>query len=280
MGRLRQPTLDADGLVVRPWQLHDAAAVFQAYQDPAIQRWHVRRMTDLAEASFWISSWPNRWSEETGADWAVTTASTVIGRVGIKRLDLWEGVAEELAYWVIPAARGRNTAARAVAAVSNWSFTVLGLHRLELLHATDNEASCRVADKAGFRPEGTCANKANTPTAGTTCTSTHSLTADQDWRPAPMDEPQLAQRPPTSAMVASSVGSRCPVTDRPPVRGDAPLDDRLPVTVGRLTPRRNVSYLGGGRRPAGPGPHMWLPARQPRQRGMRHYGRHASISGV
>jgi RimJ/RimL family protein N-acetyltransferase len=151
---LTQPTLDADGLVVRPWQPDDAAAVFQAYQDPAIQRWHVRRMTDLAEASSWIDSWPSRWRQETGADWAVTADSRVIGRVGIKRLDLWEGNAK-LAYWVIPAARGRNTAVRAVAAVSSWSFDVLGLHRLELLHATDNQASCRVAANALFPAEGT-----------------------------------------------------------------------------------------------------------------------------
>jgi len=156
-GRMRalpQPTLDADGVVVRPWQPADATAVFQAYQDPNIRRWHLRWMSDLAEASSWISSWPDRWSHETGADWAVTADSTMIGRVGIKRLDLWDGIAE-LAYWVIPAARGRNTAARAIAAVSVWSFDVLGLHRLELIHATDNHASCRAADKAGFHPEGT-----------------------------------------------------------------------------------------------------------------------------
>ncbi|MEU1023512.1 GNAT family protein, partial [Streptomyces sp. NPDC005904] len=30
-----------------------------------------------------------------------------------------------------------------------------GLHRLELTHATANEASCRVALKAGFPAEGT-----------------------------------------------------------------------------------------------------------------------------
>jgi len=85
-------------------------AVFEAYQDHTIQRWHVRSMTDLAEASAWISSWPTRWHEETGADWAVAADATVVGRVGIKRLDLWDGIAE-LAYWVMPAARGRNTAA-------------------------------------------------------------------------------------------------------------------------------------------------------------------------
>jgi ribosomal-protein-alanine N-acetyltransferase len=34
-------------------------------------------------------------------------------------------------------------------------FTVVGLHRVQLDHSTGNNASCRVAAKAGFRFEGT-----------------------------------------------------------------------------------------------------------------------------
>jgi len=156
-GRLRaleQPTLDAGGLLVRPWQLGDVPALLNAYQDPAIQHWHVRSMTDAAEASAWIESWPRRWEDETGADWAVTAAAELVGRIGLKRLDLWDGIGE-LAYWVVPSARGRAVAARAVEAVRGWAFQVLGLHRLELIHAVENRASCRVAEKAGFPAEGT-----------------------------------------------------------------------------------------------------------------------------
>lgn len=156
-GRLRalaQPTLDADGLLVRPWQLADASAVFDAYQDPAIQHWHVRSMADVAEASQWVESWPHRWHAETGADWAVSIDAELVGRVGLKRLDLWDGIGE-LAYWVVPSARGRGVATRAVDALCGWAFEVLGLHRLELIHATQNLASCRVAEQAGFRAEGT-----------------------------------------------------------------------------------------------------------------------------
>jgi [ribosomal protein S5]-alanine N-acetyltransferase len=151
---LRQPSLQATDLVIRPWHLGDAAAVLTAYQDPAIQHWHVRPMDDLADASAWISSRRRQWQDESGADWAVTASAAVTGRVAIKRLDLWDGIGE-LAYWVTPAARGHHVAARAVTAVSAWAFDVLGLHRLELIHATGNPASCRVATRAGFHPEGT-----------------------------------------------------------------------------------------------------------------------------
>lgn len=156
-GRMRalgQPTLTATGLVIRPWQADDAPAVLGAYQDPAIQHWHVRSMTDLAEASAWITSWPSRWQDETGADWAVTADGAVAGRVGLKQLDLWDGIGE-LAYWVTPGARGHGVASRAIMAVTGWAVDVLGLHRLELIHSVANIASCRAADKAGFHAEGT-----------------------------------------------------------------------------------------------------------------------------
>jgi RimJ/RimL family protein N-acetyltransferase len=43
----------------------------------------------------------------------------------------------------------------ATAAVARWALHDLGLHRLELQHSTANQASCRVAAKAGFAVEGT-----------------------------------------------------------------------------------------------------------------------------
>ncbi len=93
LGRLLQPTLTVDELVVRPWHNDDAPAVLAAYRDPEICRWH--------------------------------------------------------------AARGGAIATRVLDAVSRWTFTVVGLHRLQLDHSTANHASCKVAERAGFRLEGT-----------------------------------------------------------------------------------------------------------------------------
>jgi [ribosomal protein S5]-alanine N-acetyltransferase len=72
----------------------DATAVFAAYQDPAIQRWHVRLMEAMAEASAWIRSRRQRWRAESGVDWAVTVGSVMVGRVGIKRFDLSDCIGE------------------------------------------------------------------------------------------------------------------------------------------------------------------------------------------
>lgn len=148
-----QPDVDAGGVRLRPWQPPDRPAVVAAYADPAIQRWHCRSMSD-DEAREWIDAWRERWRRETGAGWAVVDSSGVIGQISLRRLVLSEGLAE-VSYWVLPAARGRRVARRALSALTAWSFATLGLHRVELCHSTSNRASCRVAQHSGFAAEGT-----------------------------------------------------------------------------------------------------------------------------
>ncbi|NEE01355.1 GNAT family N-acetyltransferase [Phytoactinopolyspora halotolerans] len=153
LGTRTQPTLEVDELVMRPWRTADADALVAAYEDDEIQRWHVRSMS-RSEALEWLASWPARWRTETGADWAIIRDDALAGRVGLRILDLREGTAE-IAYWTARAARGNNIAGRATRRLSTWLFQDIGLHRLELRHSTLNEASCRIAEKAGFAYEGT-----------------------------------------------------------------------------------------------------------------------------
>lgn len=107
-----------------------------------------------AEALEWVMERSRRWAAETGVDWAVVDRDRVIGRVGFKALDLPEAQAEA-GYWVLPSTRGGGVAVRALRAASTWMFAQIGFHRLELTHSTDNEVSCRVAQSAGYRLEGT-----------------------------------------------------------------------------------------------------------------------------
>jgi RimJ/RimL family protein N-acetyltransferase len=58
-------------------------------------------------------------------------------------------------YWTLETARGRGVAPSALTAASNWAFDELALHRIQLAHVLANEASCRVAAKAGFALEAT-----------------------------------------------------------------------------------------------------------------------------
>ncbi len=153
MASLTQPEITASGLTLRLWQASDLPVVTAAFADPAIQRWHCRSMSDQ-EAADWIHSWQARWRDETDASWAVLDAGTVVGQVGLRHVDLAEGLAS-VSYWVLANARGRHVAPRALRALTVWSFRTLGLYRLALSHSTANVASCRVAQHAGYAAEGT-----------------------------------------------------------------------------------------------------------------------------
>jgi RimJ/RimL family protein N-acetyltransferase len=157
LARTPQPTLDAgDGLLLRPWRAEDAPAVHAAFQDPVLHQWHVRSCDSVAEAADWIAEWQRCWERERDAQWAVVAPDTgrLLGRVALRQILLADGVAE-IAYWTVARARGRGVAARATTALTRWAFEEIGFHRLELLHATGNQASCRVAGKTGFALEGT-----------------------------------------------------------------------------------------------------------------------------
>lgn len=157
MASMDQPELPVDDdLVLRPWEEADIPVVVSAYADPDIRTWAIRSVDEL-EAPDWIESWAGMWAAETDASWAVASRSdrsAVLGRVALRRISLASGTGE-VTYWTLPNARRQGVASLATVGLSRWAFQALGLHRLELLHSICNEASCRVANSAGFQLEGT-----------------------------------------------------------------------------------------------------------------------------
>lgn len=78
---------------------------------------------------------------------------TFLGIAGLVdiRPDAGQG---EIGYALAPEARGRGIATRALQIVTRYALDELGLERLELQIATDNDASMRVAEKCGYTREG------------------------------------------------------------------------------------------------------------------------------
>lgn len=54
-------------------------------------------------------------------------------------------------YWLLPGARGQGFATAAVQLISAWALRELGLGRLRLTTAPENERSQLVAERSGFR---------------------------------------------------------------------------------------------------------------------------------
>jgi RimJ/RimL family protein N-acetyltransferase len=142
------------GLLLRAWHPADVPAVLDALREPDIAQWNPAPADlDLAAAHRWVSRRAD-WSGGDHASLAVADPETgeLLGSVSLHRI--YDGDAS-IGYWTVAGARGQGVASRAVAAMSEWGFTTLGLHRIELCHAVANPGSCRVAQRAGYLLEGT-----------------------------------------------------------------------------------------------------------------------------
>ena len=142
-------------LALRPWRHDDADVAVGAFAVPDIQYWHGRRLDGTDEAIAWIDACNQGWSAETAATWALVETATdrIAGRVTVYT-NLVPGTGE-VAYWMLPHARGRGIATRSCTAATRWAHE-LGVHRIKLEHSVHNDASRRVAANAGFVEEGVC----------------------------------------------------------------------------------------------------------------------------
>lgn len=75
---------------------------------------------------------------------------------GISLSTVRRGVTQsaELGYWMGTPFAGRGLMTEAVGALVAYAFGKLGLHRIEAATLPDNEASIRVLQRNGFKPEG------------------------------------------------------------------------------------------------------------------------------
>ncbi|WP_196777727.1 GNAT family N-acetyltransferase [Lentzea aerocolonigenes] len=133
-------------ITLRPWRTDDLPALLAAHRDPAMRRWLSTSLTDEAEARQWLDVQAAGWASRTRFSFAVLTQHVPVGHVVVKAT----AEVAEVGYWTAPQARGQGIAARAVETVTGWAFYTLNLTRLSLVHAEDNQASCRVAEKCGY----------------------------------------------------------------------------------------------------------------------------------
>src|SRR5689334_10258994 len=73
-----QPRITVDDALLRPWILDDAAALVEAFDDPAIRQWHVSRADTVDEARELIAHWQGGWADESEFNWAIVGADDAL----------------------------------------------------------------------------------------------------------------------------------------------------------------------------------------------------------
>ena len=146
-------TESAAGLRLRPWRSDDLPALVAAHRDPVLRRRLTTSLTDEAEARQRLDAQAAGWKSATRFSFAVVAEDddrAPLGHAGMKVTTA--GVAE-VGYWTTAEARRQGIATRALETTSQWALrtqALVRLTRLDLVHADDNPASCRVAEKCGY----------------------------------------------------------------------------------------------------------------------------------
>ncbi|MFE3853786.1 GNAT family N-acetyltransferase [Streptomyces griseorubiginosus] len=153
--------LHGHGLRLCAWEADSDAQVqdwLRATLDPEFGRWNtpLTLIHDLDGARAAIRNKADQAAQGTSASYRITdeATGTTLGHIGLNMIDHVFRTAR-VGYWVLPEARGRGVATRALRLAARWGLTDLDLHRLELGHALGHGASCTVAERCGFRYEGT-----------------------------------------------------------------------------------------------------------------------------
>jgi RimJ/RimL family protein N-acetyltransferase len=150
-----EPLVDGP-TALRPWRDSDISSLVTACQDPEIVRWtRVPAGYGESDARAYLMLRYDAIRAGTSAPFAIVAAgehARLLGSIALMRF-AWEHARAEVGYWLAREARGQGHATRAVRLICRYGLESLGLERIELLAATENGASARVAERAGFTRE-------------------------------------------------------------------------------------------------------------------------------
>ncbi|MEN6451824.1 MAG: GNAT family N-acetyltransferase [Thermoguttaceae bacterium] len=156
----KQPTLESDRLLLRPFRTTDAERVQLLAGDRAVAdtALNIPHPFEDGMAEKWISNHRDWFERGEQVVFAVTLKQPgdgrglLVGAIGL-RINR-EDQRAELGYWIGRPYWGQGYCTEAVRALMDFGFRDLDLNRIEANHFSRNPASGRVMQKAGMTHEG------------------------------------------------------------------------------------------------------------------------------
>lgn len=153
-----------DQLLIRPPREEDAPALLEAARESVAEvgRWlpwcHAGYQREDSVA--WIVACRSAWHQDESYPLFIfdRASGQLCGGTGINEIDRLRQRAN-LGYWVRSSRMRAGIATTSTQMVARWGFATLGLQRIEIVAATGNTASQRVASKVGALKEGLCRNR-------------------------------------------------------------------------------------------------------------------------
>ena len=114
----------------------------------------------IRETRNFLKSRPKNWKKETDFAFKIFDPKddSFLGMCGLSNIEM-ENSRANLGYWVRTSRTGEGIATAATILLARWGFQTLKLRRIEILVATGNQRSQRVAEKAGAHREGILRNR-------------------------------------------------------------------------------------------------------------------------
>lgn len=141
------PVLSDGHVVLRAAEHRDLPAIEDGIHDPDVIRWIGPPEGSAHDV---LVQNEERWALGSPTLSICEPEGSCVGKVwvNVRETDASTGF---VGYWLLPAARGRGLATRAVRLISEWASRDLGLRTIRLTTAPDNARSQRVAERSGFR---------------------------------------------------------------------------------------------------------------------------------
>lgn len=151
------PILQTERFRLRQVRMEDAENLFAIYSDPVVMQYFGNEVkTELQEAYDMIERRLTFYAEGRMIRWVITEQEQdqAIGTIGFHALSK-QNRSAEIGYDLKREMWGRGITSEVIAAVLEYGFTQMNLHRIAGQISPENTASKRVLEKVGFQYEGT-----------------------------------------------------------------------------------------------------------------------------